>query len=40
MRSNGALLAQPPKPAVAFGGRHIACVIAAEKLLVAMLEAR
>jgi methylmalonyl-CoA/ethylmalonyl-CoA epimerase len=40
MRSNGALLAKPPKPAVAFGGRRIAWMITAEKLLVEMLEAR
>lgn len=38
MRSRGALLARPPKPAVAFAGRRIAWVITAEKLLVELLE--
>src|SRR5580704_14141644 len=33
MRSQGALLARPPKPDVAFAGRRIAWVITAEKLL-------
>jgi len=38
MRSRGALLARPPKPAVAFAGRSIAWVITPEKLLVELLE--
>jgi methylmalonyl-CoA/ethylmalonyl-CoA epimerase len=38
MRSTGAILARPPKPAVAFAGRPIAWVITAEKLLVELLE--
>ena len=36
-RSRGAVIAKRPKPAVAFGGRHIAWVITAEKLLVELL---
>ncbi len=37
-RSRGAVIAKRPKPAVAFGGRRIALVITAEKLLVELLE--
>jgi methylmalonyl-CoA/ethylmalonyl-CoA epimerase len=37
-RSRGAIIAKRPKPAVAFGGRRIAWVITAEKLLVELLE--
>jgi len=37
-RSRGGLIAKPPKPAVAFGGRRIAWTITAEKLLVELLE--
>ena len=39
-RSRGAAIAKRPKPAVAFGGRHIAWVITAEKLLVELLAER
>ena len=38
MRSRGAMLVRPPKPATAFKGRHIAWVITAQKLLVELLE--
>jgi methylmalonyl-CoA/ethylmalonyl-CoA epimerase len=38
MRRKGALIAKPPKPATAFGGRRIAWVLTPEKLLVEMLE--
>jgi len=38
-RARGALLAKRPKPAVAFGGRPIAWVFTAEKLLVELLQA-
>ena len=38
-RARGAVIAKRPKPAVAFGGRRIAWVITAEKLLVELLEA-
>jgi methylmalonyl-CoA/ethylmalonyl-CoA epimerase len=38
MRARGAILARPPKPAVAFAGRRIAWVLTAEKLLVELLE--
>jgi len=38
-RARGAVIARRPKPAVAFGGRHIAWVITGEKLLVELLEA-
>ena len=38
MRSEKAMIARRPKPAVAFGGRRIAWVITAEKLLVELLE--
>jgi len=37
-RGRGALLARPPKPAVAFEGRRIAWVLTAEKFLVELLE--
>lgn len=37
-RSRGAVIAKRPKPAVAFGGRRIAWVLTAEKLLVELLE--
>lgn len=37
-RERGALLARPPKPAIAFEGRRIAWVLTAEKLLVELLE--
>ena len=37
-RSRGAVIAKRPKPAAAFGGRRIAWVITAEKLLVELLE--
>lgn len=39
MRARGALLVKRPKPAVAFGGRRIAWVLTAEKLLIELLEA-
>lgn len=39
MRTRGALIAKRPKPAVAFGGRRIAWVLTAEKLLLEMLDA-
>jgi len=38
-RLRGAVIAKRPLPAVAFGGRRIAWVITAEKLLVELLEA-
>jgi len=38
MRSEGALLAKNPKPAVAFGGRLIAWLFTSEKLLVELLQ--
>lgn len=38
MRAERAMIARRPKPAVAFGGRRIAWVITAEKLLVELLE--
>jgi methylmalonyl-CoA/ethylmalonyl-CoA epimerase len=38
MKSRGAILARPPKPAMAFEGRRIAWVLTAEKLLVELLE--
>jgi len=38
-RGRGSAIAKRPKPAVAFGGRHIAWVITPEKLLVELLEA-
>jgi methylmalonyl-CoA/ethylmalonyl-CoA epimerase len=38
LRSNGALTAKPPKPAVAFEGRRIAWVLTAEQLLLELLE--
>jgi methylmalonyl-CoA/ethylmalonyl-CoA epimerase len=38
LRSKGALLAKPPKPAVAFGGRRIAWLLTTEKLLLELLE--
>jgi methylmalonyl-CoA/ethylmalonyl-CoA epimerase len=38
MRARGASIARRPRPAVAFGGRRIAWVITAEKLLVELLE--
>jgi len=37
-RSRGAVIAKRPKPAVAFGGRRIAWLLTAEKLLVELLE--
>jgi len=37
-RSRGAVIAKRPKPAVAFGGRRIAWILTAEKLLVELLE--
>ncbi len=37
-RLRGAVIAKRPKPAVAFGGRRIAWVVTAEKLLVELLE--
>lgn len=40
MRTNGALIAKPPRPAVAFGGRRIAWVLTKERLLVEVLEAK
>lgn len=39
MKSRGAMIAKRPKPAVAFGGRRIAWVLTAQKLLVELLEA-
>jgi methylmalonyl-CoA/ethylmalonyl-CoA epimerase len=38
LRSKGALLAKPPKPAVAFEGRRIAWLLTGEKLLLELLE--
>lgn len=38
LRARGALLVKRPKPAVAFGGRQIAWILTAEKLLVELLE--
>jgi methylmalonyl-CoA/ethylmalonyl-CoA epimerase len=38
LRARGAALAKRPKPAVAFGGRRIAWLITAERLLVELLE--
>lgn len=38
-RSRGAILVQPPVPAVAFDGRRIAWVLTRENLLVELLEA-
>jgi methylmalonyl-CoA/ethylmalonyl-CoA epimerase len=38
MRSKGGMIARPPKPAVAFGGRRIAWILSAEKLLIELLE--
>jgi methylmalonyl-CoA/ethylmalonyl-CoA epimerase len=37
-KSRGAIVAKRPKPAVAFGGRRIAWILTAEKLLVEFLE--
>ena len=38
MRAAGSLLAKPPKPAAAFGGRKIAWLLTPEKLLLELLE--
>jgi methylmalonyl-CoA/ethylmalonyl-CoA epimerase len=38
MKTRGAMIARRPKPAVAFGGRRIAWMLTAEKLLVELLE--
>lgn len=38
LRSKGALIAKPPKPAVAFERRRIAWLLTAEKLLLELLE--
>jgi methylmalonyl-CoA/ethylmalonyl-CoA epimerase len=38
LRAKGALLAKPPKPAVAFEGRRIAWLLTGEKLLLELLE--
>ena len=38
MKAHRALLIRPPKPAVAFGGRHIAWMMTRDKLLVEYLE--
>jgi len=38
MRARGAMMVRKPKPAVAFGGRRIAWVVTAEKLLIEFLE--
>jgi methylmalonyl-CoA/ethylmalonyl-CoA epimerase len=38
MRAAGSLLAKPPKPAAAFGGRRIAWLLTPEKLLLELLE--
>lgn len=38
MRAAGSLLARPPKPAAAFGGRRIAWLLTPEKLLLELLE--
>lgn len=38
MRSEGGIIAKPPKPAVAFGGRRIAWILTSEKLLIELLE--
>jgi methylmalonyl-CoA/ethylmalonyl-CoA epimerase len=40
MRSRGARLVRPPKPAVAFDNRRIAWVLTAENLLIELLEAK
>ena len=40
MRARKCLLLRPPKPAVAFGGRRIAWVMTAERLLLEYLEAQ
>lgn len=40
MKSQGALIARRPHPAVAFEGRRIAWMLTAEKLLVELLEGR
>ena len=38
MRLNKALIVKRPQPAVAFGGRHIAWMLTAEKLLIELVE--
>jgi methylmalonyl-CoA/ethylmalonyl-CoA epimerase len=38
LRATGGLLAKPPKPAVAFGGRRIAWLINSQRLLLELLE--
>jgi methylmalonyl-CoA/ethylmalonyl-CoA epimerase len=38
LRAAGNLLAKPPRPAVAFGGRRIAWLMNSEKLLIELLE--
>lgn len=38
LRATGSLLAKPPKPAAAFGGRKIAWLITSEQLLMELLE--
>lgn len=38
MRSRGVMIARPPMPAVAFGGRRIAWVMTRQKLLLELLE--
>ena len=38
MKSRGALIVKRPKPAVAFGGRRIAWMLTAEKLLLEFVE--
>jgi methylmalonyl-CoA/ethylmalonyl-CoA epimerase len=38
LRSKGALIAKPPKPAVAFEGRRIAWLLTTDKLLLELLE--
>ena len=38
LRAAGNLLAKPPRPAVAFGGRRIAWLITSEQLLMELLE--
>jgi methylmalonyl-CoA/ethylmalonyl-CoA epimerase len=38
LRGRGAIVAKRPKPAVAFGGRPIAWMLTAEKMLIELLE--
>jgi methylmalonyl-CoA/ethylmalonyl-CoA epimerase len=38
LRKRGAIIAKRPKPAVAFGGRKIAWILTAEKMLIELLQ--